>query len=149
MSTTPEKESVRYMTYDDYTYLSNRCRDIEKKLSLLLAILVEKKVMSDKMASIIKFGESKEEKKVVNPKVLEWYESKAKLWMQKAVKKKGALRSALGIKEGEKIPKSLLQQIAKAEVGTKVSYGGKSITVTAQLKKRAVLAITFSKAKKK
>ena len=68
--------------------------------------------------------------------------------MQKAVKKKGALRSQLGIKEGEKIPASLLSKIKNAEVGTKISYNGKSITVTAQLKKRAVLAVTFKKSKK-
>jgi len=77
----------------------------------------------------------------------EWFleEAKSKLWISGAIKKKGALRSQLGIKEGEKIPKSLLRRISKAKVGTKISFRGKSITVTAKLKKRAVLAMSLGK----
>ncbi len=38
---------------------------------------------------------------------------KDKKWIQKAIKKPGALREALGVKEGEKIPKSKLAAAAK------------------------------------
>lgn len=36
------------------------------------------------------------------------------LWIQKAVKKPGALRSSLGVKKGEKIPAGKLAKAAKA-----------------------------------
>ncbi len=38
---------------------------------------------------------------------------KDKKWIQKAIKTPGALREALGVKEGEKIPKSKLAAAAK------------------------------------
>ena len=53
-----------------------------------------------------------------------------KKWIQKAVKKPGALRKALGIKKGKKIPASKLNAAAKK--------GGK-------LGQRARLAKTFKK----
>lgn len=65
------------------------------------------------------------------------------LWMQEAAERMrekgtvGALRRQLGVKEGEKIPMKLLQQIVKAPIGSKV--GGR--TVTRQLKRRAVFAL--------
>lgn len=37
----------------------------------------------------------------------------AEKWIQKAIKKPGALRSALGVKKGEKIPAGKLAQAAK------------------------------------
>jgi len=37
----------------------------------------------------------------------------AEKWIQKAIKKPGALRSALGVKEGEKIPAKKLASAAK------------------------------------
>lgn len=55
-------------------------------------------------------------------------------WIQKAIKHPGALRKQLGAKEGEKIPKGRLKEAAKAK-GT--------------LGKRARLALTLSKLKKK
>jgi len=70
--------------------------------------------------------------------------AKKKLWMQSAVKQKGALRRQLGIKPGQKIPSSVLQKLATAEIGTKTKADG-TVTVTRQLKKRAVLAKTFKK----
>jgi len=53
-----------------------------------------------------------------------------KKWIQKAVKKPGALRKSLGIKKGKKIPAKTLARAAKA--------GGK-------LGQRARLAQTFKK----
>ena len=53
-----------------------------------------------------------------------------KNWIQKAVKKPGALRKSLGIKKGKKIPAAKLNAAAKK--------GGK-------LGKRARLAQTFKK----
>ena len=60
--------------------------------------------------------------------------AKKKKWIQEAIKKPGALRSQLGVKEGEKIPTKKLQKAAKA--------GGK-------LGQRARLAITLKKLRKK
>jgi len=73
------------------------------------------------------------------------FEEAKKLWIAGAIKKKGALRSQLGIKEGETIPTSILQQIVKTETGKTVSFKGKSITVTTQLKRRALLALRLGK----
>jgi hypothetical protein len=39
----------------------------------------------------------------------------AKNWIQKAIKKPGALRKSLGVKKGKKIPKSTLNKAAKAK----------------------------------
>lgn len=60
-----------------------------------------------------------------------------KKWIQKAIdhKKKGSLRKALGVKEGEKIPASKLKKAAAGKgVGSKT-------------KKRAQLAKTLRKFK--
>ncbi len=38
----------------------------------------------------------------------------AKNWIQKAIKKPGALRKSLGVKAGKKIPKSTLNKAAKS-----------------------------------
>jgi len=70
-------------------------------------------------------------------------------WIQKAIGKKGALRSQLGIKKDEKIPASILQRIKNAETGTTVSFRGKRIKVTTQLKRRVILALRLGKMKKK
>jgi hypothetical protein len=60
--------------------------------------------------------------------------AKDKNWIQGMDLKKGALRKELGVKAGEKIPKKKLDKAAKSSNPT--------------LKKRAVLAKTFSKMKK-
>ena len=39
----------------------------------------------------------------------------AKNWIQKAIKKPGALRKSLGVKAGKKIPKSTLNKAAKSK----------------------------------
>jgi len=59
---------------------------------------------------------------------------KKEKWIQKAIKKPGALREQLGVKKGEKIPKKKLAAAAKK--------GGK-------LGQRARLAQTLSKLRKK
>jgi hypothetical protein len=56
-----------------------------------------------------------------------------KKWIQKAIKKKGALRKQLGVKKGKNIPVSKLRAAAKK--------GGK-------LGKRARLAINLKKMRK-
>jgi hypothetical protein len=55
----------------------------------------------------------------------------AEKWIQGAIKKKGALRKSLGVKEGEKIPEAKLK---KAEHST-----------NPKTKKRAILAETLRK----
>ena len=57
----------------------------------------------------------------------------AKEWIRGAIKKPGALRKTLGVKEGETIPKQKLEKAAK----------GSGITA-----KRARLAMTLSKLNK-
>lgn len=61
-----------------------------------------------------------------------------KKWIPKL--KKGALKKQLGYKSDEKIPTSVLDKIIKAKVGSSVTIKGKSRKVTAQMKRRAVLA---------
>ncbi len=58
----------------------------------------------------------------------------AEKWIQKAIKKPGALRKELGVKKGKKIPKAKLKKAAKAK--------GKE-------GKRARLALTLGKLNKK
>lgn len=61
----------------------------------------------------------------------------AKKWIQKAIKKPGALRAALGAKKGKDIPVSKLK---KAAAGKGVSK---------KTEKRAELALTLRKLSKK
>lgn len=56
-----------------------------------------------------------------------------KKWIQKAIKKPGALRKAMGVKEGEKIPAGKLKAAAKKP---------------GKMGQRARLAMTLSKMKK-
>lgn len=84
-------------------------------------------------------------KKRVNETV-SWFLNKHQLndeafWIQKAIQHKGALRKQLGIKEGEIIPESLLRKIINTETGKTINYKGKTIRVTTQLKRRAILAL--------
>jgi len=79
-------------------------------------------------------------------KLIEWYEA---YWISGAIKHKGALRTQLGIKEDEVIPKSVLQQIIDTETGKTISFRGKKITVTTQLKRRAILAMRLGKMPKR
>jgi hypothetical protein len=59
---------------------------------------------------------------------------KDKKWIQKAIKKPGALRKEMGVKKGEKIPKAKLKAAAKKP---------------GKMGQRARLAMTLGKMKKK
>lgn len=61
----------------------------------------------------------------------------AKKWIQKAIKKPGALRKTLGVKKGKDIPVSKLRKAAKGE------------GVSKKTEKRAELALTLRKMRKK
>jgi len=89
-----------------------------------------------------KVEETAEQKRI--KKIMKWFEEEimeANLWIQKAIKKKGALRKQLGIKEGEVIPVDILRKIVNAETGSTISFRGKKIKVTTLLKRRAILAL--------
>ena len=79
----------------------------------------------------------------------------SKYWIQRVInrRKKGALSRQLGIPEKDNIPKTLLEKIAKTPVGKRIKNPTKSgkryLTVTRKLKKRAVLALTLKKLKKR
>jgi hypothetical protein len=68
-------------------------------------------------------------------------------WIQKAFKsgKKGALHKQLGYPESEPLPKGLIKEIYKAEVGTHV----RGHKVTTLLKRRVVASINAQKRRKK
>ena len=72
---------------------------------------------------------------------------KKKNWIQKAIKHPGALHKHLGIPLDKKIPKILLKEIKRAEVGEVIENptktGKRRIKVTETLKKEAVLALTL------
>ena len=80
--------------------------------------------------------------------ILKWYFEEI-LWIQKMKLKKGALRSQLGIKEGEKIPVSVLNAIKNTETGKTITFKGKKIRVTTQLKRRAITALRLRKMPKR
>lgn len=148
-----EKNEPEYASKYDIRYLERRLSDaynerqkLKKMLNTVLAVLVDKKIIGENTAKA--FMESKE-MEPISSKLVEYFEAKSKLWIQKAIKKKGALRNALGIKEGETIPESILTRIKNAEVGTKISFKGKKITVTGLLKRRASLALTLIAKSKK
>ena len=151
MSYEKKTEEPKYASESEISYLKERLesayedrRKIKKMIRVILAIMIDKKLIGEETAKA--FMESKKVTPEQLEKLIVW--SEAKFWIKKAIGKKGALRSQLGIKEGEIIPKSLLQRIVKAEIGTKISFKGKSITVTTQLKRRALLAIKLGKMKK-
>jgi len=133
--------------YDD-TYLRGRIDDNDKKIRMIMAILVDKKMVGEALGKRIEESKGKDNTALLDWLDTELYVIEEALWIQKAKVKKGALRSQLGIKEGEKIPSSILNKIAKAKVGSKISFKGKTFTVTTLLKRRAALAIKFKKMKK-
>ena len=61
--------------------------------------------------------------------------AKEKKWIQKAIKRPGALRKKLGVKKGQKIPKSKLKTAAKSK--------------NPRTRKQANLAMTLSKMRRK
>ena len=76
-----------------------------------------------------------------------------KFWIQKAIKKPGALSRQLGIPVKKNIPKTLLEKIKSTKIGTKIrnptKTGKRVITVTRLLKRRATLALTLRRLRKK
>jgi len=75
-----------------------------------------------------------------------------KKWIKKAIKKPGALSRQLGIPEEKNIPKTLLNKIIKAPIGSTITNptktGKRRIKVTPLLKKRAVLGRTLKEIRK-
>ena len=75
-------------------------------------------------------------------------------WIQDATtpEKRGSLHRMLGINEDMKIPKSLLREIMRAEIGDTIrnptTVGNRLIKVTKLLKQRANLALTFKSFKR-
>lgn len=74
--------------------------------------------------------------------------TKKKKWIPKDIKK-GALKRQLGYKEDQTIPTSILDKIIRAKIGSTVTVKGKKIKVTTLLKRRANLARTFRKIRKR
>ncbi len=78
---------------------------------------------------------------------------KDRYWIQRAIKKPGALSRQLGIPVEKNIPKKLLLKIKRAKVGTTIrnptKVGKRRIKVTRLLKRRAVLALTLKKLAKR
>ena len=74
-------------------------------------------------------------------------------WIQRTGLKKGALSRQLGIPEEENIPITLLEKIRKAEIGTVIRNptrtGKRRIKVTRKLKRRAVLALTLKRMRRR
>lgn len=63
---------------------------------------------------------------------------KKKKWIQKAIKRKGALHKALGVKQGKKIPKSKITKAAtkKGRVGVEARLAEKLATFNKKKKKK-------------
>ena len=69
-------------------------------------------------------------------------------WIQEAGIKKGRLSKQLGIPEKKNIPRKVLDKVIKIKVGKTVNVNNK-VKVTSLLKRRAVLARTLKKLKRK
>jgi hypothetical protein len=78
---------------------------------------------------------------------------KGRFWIQAAVRRKGALSKQLGIPEEKNIPVTLLERIRKAKIGTTIKNptktGKRTIKVTNKLKRRAVLALTLKRLRRR
>ena len=78
--------------------------------------------------------------------------SKKRKWIQKAVKKLGALSRQLNIPKEKNIPTTLLKKINSAKVGTTIKNptktGRRKIKVTRKLKWRASLALRLKNYKR-
>lgn len=74
-------------------------------------------------------------------------------WIKKSIRHRGGLSRQLGIKEKDNIPVSLLKKIKRAKPGTTLTNptktGKKRIRVTKKMKRRANLALTLKRMKKK
>jgi len=74
--------------------------------------------------------------------------TRKKKWIPEDIKK-GALKRQLGYKEDQTIPTSILDKIIRAKIGSTITVKGKKIKVTTLLKRRANLARTFRKMRKR
>jgi len=82
---------------------------------------------------------------------------RSKYWIQRAIKKPGALESyfqrKLGIPKKAKIPERILKKIVKAKAGQTITVKYRNrrarIKVTRTLERRAALALTLKKLAKK
>ena len=76
-----------------------------------------------------------------------------KNWIHHSIKKKGGLSRQLGIPEKDNIPVTLLRKVKTAPIGSTVSNptktGRRKIKVTKKLKKRATLALTLKRLRRK
>jgi len=81
----------------------------------------------------------------------------AKYWIQEAIKKRGALERffalKLGIPKSARIPTKLLKKIVAAKAGQRVELKYRNrrarVTVTPTLERRAILALTLRKLRKR
>lgn len=163
MSEEVKKEAEPWRS--EYKWLSRRidrlendmheqCRNHSRRIRLFVRILVDKKIIGEEVAKSIEESLPKNEEEVDG--LIYWLleetvgvEEAKKFWIAGAIKKKGALRKQLGIKDDETIPKSILTKIANTETGKTVSFRGKTIKVTTQLKRRALLALKLMKMPKR
>jgi len=76
-----------------------------------------------------------------------------KKWIQKAIKRPGALSRALNIPIEENIPITLLRKIQKAKVGDIITNptkkGKRKIKITRDLERQAIFAIILKSRKRK
>jgi hypothetical protein len=76
-----------------------------------------------------------------------------KLFIKRAIKVKGGLSRQLGIPIRKNIPKTLLNKVIKAKAGQTIvnptKTGKKRVKVTRLLERRAILARTLRKLRKK
>tara|TARA_R100001463_G_scaffold1643_2_gene7192 strand:- start:1329 stop:1559 length:231 start_codon:yes stop_codon:yes gene_type:complete len=70
---------------------------------------------------------------------------KVELDGEKITIKKGALHTSLKVPQSYKFKRSELQRLNKTEVGSSFTFKGKTIKMTALVKKRITLAITLMK----
>lgn len=165
MSEEVKKAEPNYVTRESLSWLERRvdrlademreqCRNHARRVRLFVRILVDKKIIGEEVAKSIEESLPKNEEEIEG--LIDWLleetvgiEEAKKLWIAGAIKKKGALRKQLGIKDDETIPKSILTKIVNTETGKTVSFRGKSIKVTTQLKRRALLALKLMKMPKR
>jgi predicted transcriptional regulator len=69
-------------------------------------------------------------------------------WIQKAITKEGGLRRQLGIPQEKSIPSSTLKKIIKAQTWKVAKIDGLK-KITPKLKKRATLALTLRRFKRR
>jgi len=148
------EKSESAISRSEVDYINKRIDTQNRKIRLLVRILVDKKIIGVELAKSVEETFTGDND-LASYDLIDWLleesfgiEEAKKFWIAGAIKRKGALRRQLGIKEDEKIPKSVLQQIINTETGKTITFRGKKIRVTTQLKRRALLAVKLGKMKK-